>query len=143
MTIKVLLFDIGGVLLTNGWDRDSRAEAAAEFGLDLQEFSDRHAVLADAFETGKLTLDEYLTRAVFHTDRDFTPSEFAAFMKDQSRPYPNALDLVRRLAATGHYLLATLNNESRELNDHRISEFELGSYFGDVRGDTPKSVTPT
>ncbi len=46
-------------------------------------------------------------------------------MKAQSQPYPETLQLVAALGATERYLLASLNNESRELNDHRIAAFGL------------------
>lgn len=127
--IGVLFFDIGGVLLSNGWDRVSRRRGAEEFGLDWDEFQDRHELVADDFETGRVTIDEYLTRVVFHRERAFTRRRFTDFMLGQSRPYPESLAVVRSLAAGGRYLLATLNNESREINEHRIATFRLGEMF--------------
>jgi putative hydrolase of the HAD superfamily len=127
--IKVLLFDVGGVLLSNGWDRSMRQKGAATFDLDWEEFEDRHELVLDGFETGRLSLDDYLTRTVFYRERSFTSEDFIDFMKDRSQPYPASLDLARRLAESGRYLLATLNNESRELNEHRIATFDLADYF--------------
>ena len=116
--IKVLLFDIGGVLLSNGWETASRKQAADDFGLDASDFEQRHQAVSDEFETGKLSLDGYLTRTVFYEERPFARDDFVRFMQQQSEPYPESLDLVRRLARTREYLIATLNNESRELNDY-------------------------
>lgn len=127
--VRVLLFDVGGVLLSNGWDRTMRRRGAERFGLDWEEFEDRHELVLDGFETGRLGLDDYLTRTVFYRDRSFTRDEFVRFMKDQSRAYPESLELVRSLASSGRYLLATLNNESRELNEHRIATFGLHDHF--------------
>ncbi len=127
--IKVLLFDVGGVLLSNGWDRESRRLACQRFDLDWEDFQDRHDFVAADFDTGKLTLDGYLDRTVFYRDRSFTRDDFIAFMKAQSEPIPDSLQLVRELGATGDYVLATLNNESRELNEHRIDTFGLREYF--------------
>jgi putative hydrolase of the HAD superfamily len=126
---SVLLFDLGGVLLSNGWGRISRKAAAERFDLDWEGFEDRHEMVVDRFETGKLSLDEYLTRTVFYRERSFTTDEFIRFMKDQSQRHPDSLELVSSLSATGRYLLAALNNESRELNEHRIATFGLDEYF--------------
>ncbi|MBI4279187.1 MAG: HAD family phosphatase [Armatimonadetes bacterium] len=127
--VTALFWDVGGVLLTNGWDRASRREAVRTFGLDREEFGDRHDLASPAFETGRLTLDEYLTRTVFHRSRPFTMEEFTAFMFAQSRPNAEPLALVERLARSGRYLLATLNNESLPLNLYRIEQFGLRQYF--------------
>ncbi len=127
--IKVLLFDIGGVLLSNGWDRHSRQSASDRFDLDWENFEDRHQFVANDFETGKLTLGQYLRRTVFYRERDFTEDEFFDFMKARSEPHADTLDLVREIAESRRYVLGTLNNESRELNDYRIHEFGLRQYF--------------
>lgn len=127
--IKVLFFDIGGVLLSNGWDRHARRRASEQFGLDWEDFGDRHDFVSGDFETGALTISEYLRRTIFYRERRFSEEEFVAFMKAQSEAYPESLELLGELSAAGGYLLATLNNESRELNDHRIKEFGLRDYF--------------
>ena len=127
--IKVLLFDVGGVLLSNGWDRESRRLACQRFDLDWEDFQDRHEFVSSDFETGKLTLDEYLDRTVFYRERPFSKAEFIAFMKAQSEPIAESLELLEELSRSGKYVLATLNNESRELNEHRIAKFRLRDYF--------------
>lgn len=124
-----MFFDLGGVLLTNGWDRHSRRHCVESFGLDFEEFRDRHEFVSDAFETGRMTIDEYLDRTVFYRTRDFTRDSFREGMVAESKPYPEALAVVEELAASGRYLLATLNNESRELNQARIDRFELDRFF--------------
>ena len=127
--VTTLFFDLGGVLLTNGWDRHSRRHCVESFGLDYGEFSDRHEFVADAFETGRMTIDEYLDRTVFYRDRSFTREAFREGMVAESQPFPEAFALLDELAACGRYLLATLNNESRELNQSRIDRFDLRRYF--------------
>ncbi len=127
--ISTLFFDIGGVLLTNGWDRNSRRHCVESFGLDFEEFRDRHEFVADAFETGRLTIDEYLERTIFYRARDFTIEDFLEAMVAESQPYPDSLQVVADLAGSGSYFLATLNNESRELNEARIERFRLDRYF--------------
>jgi len=127
--IKVVFFDIGGVLLTNGWDRVSRQKASTLFGLDWDEFQERHESVSRDFETGKLTMSEYLQRVVFYRQRDFTEPEFVEFMKSRSVANPDTLAVAADVAGTGRYFMATLNNESHELNDYRIERFGLKRYF--------------
>lgn len=128
--IKTIFFDVGGVLLTNGWDRSSRSAAVDEFTLDSEEFDDRHDLVSSDFETGRLTLDQYLDRTVFYRERDFDREAFVAFMKAQSQPLKGSLELLAELSAKGGPLLATLNNESRELNEYRIETFGFRDHFG-------------
>lgn len=127
--IKVLFFDVGGVLLTNGWDRGSRRQGVEQFGLDGEEFQDRHDFIAGDFDSGKLTLDDYLLRTVFYRERPFTREEFVEFMFSQSEAKPDTFTILEELSATDRYLLATLNNESRELNEHRIRTFGFDRHF--------------
>jgi putative hydrolase of the HAD superfamily len=126
---RVIFFDVGGVLLSNGWDRRSRREACRRFDLDWEDFQDRHDFVADPFERGEMDLATYLERTVFYRERPFAPGEFVEFMMAQSSPKPESLELLGELAGTGRYLLATLNNESRELNEHRIETFGLREHF--------------
>jgi putative hydrolase of the HAD superfamily len=128
--IKTIFFDVGGVLLTNGWDRSSRSAAVDEFNLDPEEFDDRHDLVSSDFETGRLSLDQYLDRTVFYRERAFDRDSFVAFMKAQSQPLEGSLELLAELSAKGGPLLATLNNESRELNEYRIETFGLRDHFG-------------
>jgi len=125
--ITTLFCDVGGVLLTNGWDRDTRHAAALRFALDEEELEQRHEALVSALETGKMSLDDYLERTVFCHRQSFTREEFKAFMYAQSQPKPDSLALARELA--GRYLLAAINNESLELNLFRIEKFALREIF--------------
>ena len=130
MTPNTAIFsDVGGVLGTNGWDRVSRRKAAEVFDLDAAELEERHARLADDFECGRLDLNAYLRDTVFHRVRGFTAEQFRDFMFAQSRPFPESLALMQSLAGSGRYFMATLNNESRELNLHRIEAFGLRRCF--------------
>lgn len=128
--ITTLFWDVGGVLLTNGWDTPSRRRAAQSFELDWEEFQERHELIATEFEKGDLALEDYLECTVFHRRRDFSKADFRAFMFGQSQPQKEVLGMVEELAASERYFMATLNNESRELNLYRIREFGLDRYFG-------------
>jgi putative hydrolase of the HAD superfamily len=127
--VPTLFFDVGGVFLTNAWDTGARKRAAEKFGLDYQEFQTRHEMLKTAFETGRLTLNSYVHKAVFHRSRPFSPEDFKAFMFSQSQPLGETLDWLRTLAATHKYRLFTLNNESRELQEYRVRTFRLETVF--------------
>jgi putative hydrolase of the HAD superfamily len=127
--ITHVFFDIGGVLGTNGWDREQRARAAERFGLD-EDFEARHAELAGEWEMGRLTLAEYLESAVFYRPRSFSPEDLTVFMLAQSEPYRDTLLVVEDLLARNPGVrLMTLNNESEELNLHRIESFGLRPLF--------------
>ena len=127
--ISALFWDVGGVLLTNGWDRASRRRAAEEFDLGWDEFQERHDLVVTDFERGRISLDEYLRCTVFHRDRSFTAEAFKDFMFAQSKPHAATLAIVERFARDRKYMLATLNNESLELNLYRIEKFGLRDYF--------------
>jgi putative hydrolase of the HAD superfamily len=127
--VTAIFFDIGGVLLTNGWDRDSRVAAAEKFHLNWNDFEERHELLLHAFETGKLGLEEYLDRVIFYCPRDFTREQFKAFIYAQAQPMPESLEFLGRLAKPRRYLISALNNESRDLNAYRIETFHLREYF--------------
>ncbi len=127
--VTAVFSDVGGVILSNGWDRASRAAAARKFGLDWEEFQDRHELASPAFETGKITLDTYLQRTVFYRKRNFTREEFIQFIFAQSSEYPESRAVLTSLAASGKFLLATINNEPLELNEWRIRQFNLRREF--------------
>jgi putative hydrolase of the HAD superfamily len=124
-----LFRDVGGVILTNGWDRSARRKAVERFKLFWEEFEDRHELVVSLFEKGQLGLDAYLNRTVFYRPRDFTVDDFKRFMFAQSESFLDTLAVLKRLARSKQYLLGTLNNESRELDLYRIERFELRRYF--------------
>ena len=126
--IRALFWDIGGVLLTNAWDHNERDLAIEKFHLDKDDFEARHKQLLVPFEEGRLTLDEYLQSAVFYTARSFTPEDFKQFMFSLSKPKPESLEIARKLS--GKCRMATINNESPELNQFRIQTFNLKAIFG-------------
>lgn len=127
--ITTLFWDIGGVILTNGWDHQSRMEAVQTFGLDWEEFRERHDLSFPAFDAGQVTLDQYLDRTLFYRPRSFTREEFTAFMFAQSKEYPETRAVLSDVARTGKYYVASINNEPRELNQYRIEAFSLRKDF--------------
>ncbi|HLR07119.1 MAG TPA: HAD family hydrolase, partial [Pyrinomonadaceae bacterium] len=127
--ISTIFFDIGGVLLTDGWGHDSRRAAVAEFKLDWDDFADRHEEVAHLIETNRLALESYLDLVIFYRPRSFSRDEFRDFIFAQSQPKPESLEIVRQLAGLKKYFLATLNNEILELNRYRIEHFDLGKDF--------------
>ena len=127
--ITTLFWDIGGVILTNGWDRGSRKEAAATFHLDWEEFQDRHDLSFPAFDSGQITLNEYLDRTLFYRPRPFSREEFTAFMFAQSKEYPDTRAILDRVTKTQKYFVGAINNEPLELNQYRIEAFDLRRNF--------------
>jgi putative hydrolase of the HAD superfamily len=127
--ITTLFWDIGGVILTNGWDRGSRKEAANAFHLDYEEFQDRHDLSFPAFDSGQITLNEYLDRTLFYRQRGFSREEFTAFMFAQSKEYPETRAILDKVASAGKYFVGAINNEPLELNQYRIEAFHLRRDF--------------
>jgi putative hydrolase of the HAD superfamily len=134
MMIDQVFFDIGGVLGSNGWDHEQRAQAVRQFHLDAEDFQYRHEETVGAFESGQISLDEYLDVTVFWRERDFSRDAFRTFMFGLSSPYVESLEVVRRLrqgvrGRPTRVRMSTLNNESRELNEFRIRHFGLCGLF--------------
>jgi putative hydrolase of the HAD superfamily len=127
-SITTLFLDVGGVLLTNGWDRSARKRAVEKFGLDSAEMEDRHNLVFYRFEEGRLSLDEYLNWAVFYRERRFSREEFKGFMFAQSQSYPEMMELIRSLKARHRLKVAVVSNEGRELTIQRIQKFRLAEF---------------
>ena len=128
--ISTILWDVGGVLLTNGWDHLERSAVLQHFGLDSAPFEQRHELANDPWEKGFMTAEQYLLQTVFYEPRPFTPAAFLEQIKQRSQVLPHgAMRILQDLAASEEVELAMLNNEARELNDYRIERFALGLYF--------------
>ncbi len=121
IAIDLVLFDIGGVLGSNGWDHEQRAAAVKEFGLTADDFEYRHQETVGVLESGEISLDEYLDVTVFCAPRDFSREAFKAFMFAQSVPWADSIEVAREVADAG-VRIATLTNESEALNVHRIGD---------------------
>ena len=127
--IDSIFWDIGGVILTNGWDRVSRKAAAEAFHLDWEDFSDRHELTFPAFDCGQITMEEYLNRTLFYRQRSFSREEFTGFMFAQSRPLPGSREVLDAVTNTNKYFVGAINNEPLELNEYRIEAFQLRRNF--------------
>jgi putative hydrolase of the HAD superfamily len=126
---STLFFDIGGVILTNGWDQIARRHAAETFDLDWDNFEDRHQMSVDAFETGRIGIDAYIAAVVFNEPRGFAADDFKAHMFAQSVEMPESRKFVDQFAGMPEYFVATINNEGREINEYRIAKFDLTRTF--------------
>ena len=136
----VVLFDVGGVLLTNGWDHVERASVLDHFGItgaDRDRLEARHSEPYDALERDQITIDEFLQQAIFFEPRSFTPAEFLEAMKQQSQPIPdNAQSVLAEVSASNRWIVGLLNNESRVLHEYRMEKFGIGQ-FVDVQFSSP------
>lgn len=127
--VNALFWDLGGVLLSNGWDHEERAAAVQHFYLDAADFEQRHEAANDAWEKGQISMDDYLEQTVFYCPRSFSRVEFKNFVFAQSKENSGTRAVLDEVTATQRYLVATLNNESAELNDYRIHQFDLKRNF--------------
>ena len=125
LPITTLFLDIGGVLLTNGWDRYARKQAAETFQIDYAEMDERHHLTYDTYESGKLSLKDYLDRVVFYEKRPFSMDDFRNFMFSCSEPFPLMIELVGTLKDKYHLRTIAVSNEGRELTQYRIEQFKL------------------
>lgn len=128
-TIKTLFLDIGGVLLTNAWGRASRKLAAEKFSLDNLELDERHHLCFDTYEMGKLTMDDYLHQIVFYKPRNFSVQDFKKFIFAQSTPFEQHIQYFKQLKKEHHLKVFAINNEAKEMNEHRIKNFGLNELF--------------
>ncbi len=128
-TIRHIFFDIGGVLGSNGWDREQRGRAVEQFGLEPDDFQCRHEEVVGEWEEGRITLDEYLDIAIFYSPREFSRQQFVDFMFALSVPNEPVVSFARALTRESRFTLMTLNNEADELNRHRIEKFGISDVF--------------
>ena len=129
LSLTHVFFDIGGVLGTNGWDREQRARALQKFGVEDEDFEHRHHQVVSEFETGAMSLEEYLDVTVFYTPRLFSREDFELYMLSLSEPNPYAIEVAKHAAAARRVRLMTMNNESAVLNVYRIDRFRLTGIF--------------
>jgi FMN phosphatase YigB (HAD superfamily) len=128
--IKTIFWDIGGVLLTNGWDAKQRAEVLPRLGVNVAEYEARHEAANFYWERGLSTARHFFQQTVFYEPRPFTFEDLWSQVCAESKVlHSECFDILESLATARQYKLATLNNESRELNSYRLNNFRLRPYF--------------
>ncbi|HEY0512396.1 MAG TPA: HAD-IA family hydrolase [Thermoanaerobaculia bacterium] len=127
-TITHLFTDLGGVLLTNGWDRGLRKLVASQFQIDPDAMDERHHLTYDTYEAGKISLSVYLQRVVFWEPRSFTEDQVVDFMLSQARAFPDMIEMYKRLKAKNDLKVVVVSNEGRELTADRIQRFRLKEF---------------
>jgi putative hydrolase of the HAD superfamily len=126
--LKILFFDIGGVILTNGWGHESRKLASEQFGLDYAEVNALHTFIFNVYEIGSVTLDEYLDTVIFNHPREFAREDFKEFIYQQSVELPT-LKWLKEWKKDCGFRIISINNEGKELNDYRVKKFKLHDFF--------------
>jgi putative hydrolase of the HAD superfamily len=129
--ITHLFTDLGGVLLTNGWDHALRHRTAEHFGLDAAQIADmdeRHHLTYDTYESGKMGLDAYLDRVLFFSPRSFSRAAVIDFVLGEARAFPEMIELVRRVKDRHGIKVGVVSNEGRELTADRIERFRLHEF---------------
>ncbi|MCH9626540.1 MAG: hypothetical protein S4CHLAM2_01620 [Chlamydiales bacterium] len=126
--VQGLFLDVGGVLMTNGWDHVLRKKTAEAFNVEFDEMTSRHQLIFDTYETGKLTFDEYLKRIIFFEDRSFTISDVKEFILDSVRPYEDMIAYIREIKQKYNLKVGVVSNEGREIAVDRIQRFDLPSF---------------
>ncbi|MGK5594778.1 MAG: HAD hydrolase-like protein [Parachlamydiaceae bacterium] len=118
--IKTLFLDIGGVLMTNGWDHTMREQTVREFHLEPDEFEQRHKKYNPLLETGQISVEEYFNHTVFWKPRFFTMQQIKDYMFAFSQPYADTIRYFEELREKLPIDIAFISNEGRELAIHRI-----------------------
>ncbi|HEX8022801.1 HAD-IA family hydrolase [Mucilaginibacter sp.] len=126
--LKILFFDVGGILLSNGWGHEAREEAAKRFNLDYDEVNALHNFIFNVYEIGSITLDEYLDTVIFNHPRDFVREDFKEFIYSTSVELP-MLQFLKEWKKDCGFRIISLNNEGKELNDYRVRKFKLHECF--------------
>ena len=131
-SIRTLFWDMGGVLLTNGWDRQQRARVLGRLGVDLQAYEEAHERANASWERGWISAEEFFLETVLRLNPrlDLTFDVLWPQVCAESKVlHPECLDMLAELKRSGRWRLATLNNESCELNEYRLDAFKLRSLF--------------
>lgn len=126
--IKALFLDVGGVLMSNGWDHHLRKKTAQKFGIEYDEMDRRHQLIFNTYEIGKLTFDEYLKCTVYFKERNFTLDELKNFIFNSVELYEPMVSYVKKLKETYHLKVGVVSNEGRELAVDRVRRFDLPSF---------------
>ena len=130
--IETIFWDIGGVLLTNGWDMGQRARVLASLGVDVAAYEAVHEAENWYWERGLMTAEEFFRRTVI------APNPGLGLTFDALWPlvcgesavlHGECFAVLRALRDVPGVRLATLNNESRELNGYRLDAFGLRECF--------------
>ena len=130
--VKTIFWDVGGVLLTNGWDIDQRGRVLASLGVNVAAYEAVHDEVNFFWERGLISAQDFFERTVLETNPQLglTFDGLWKLVCGESRVlYPECFDMIANLRRTGVYRVATLNNESKELNRYRIDTFHLRSFF--------------
>lgn len=129
-SLKTIFWDIGGVLLTNGWDKNQRTRVLTRLGVDLADYERRHEEANYLWERGLSTAEDFFDITVLNQNPGLTFHELWHQVCAESKIlHADNLDLLGELVALDRFKLATLNNESRELNAYRLDAFRLRSFF--------------
>ncbi|HEY3321837.1 MAG TPA: HAD-IA family hydrolase [Planctomycetota bacterium] len=129
MQITHLFVDVGGVLLTNGWDTALRKQTAEHFGFDVAEIEDRIRDSLVVYELGRIGAREFLDFVVFHKPRSFTHEQILEYILSAARAYSETIDLIKRLKSRYGLTVVAISNEGRELAIDRVTRFDLCGYI--------------
>ncbi len=82
--IIALFLDVGGVLLTNGWDRSMRARAAERFALDLAQTPPERVAYVEDRPMFVEVARGLRIRGIHHTGHESTRRQLATLGLDLS-----------------------------------------------------------
>ena len=131
-SIRTIFWDLGGVILTSGWDKHQRKRVLSRLGADLVTYEEMHDRANYYWERGLMTAEEFFLQTVLRPNPRLNLTFDVLWPQvcaESKVLHPDCLDLLAAIKQSGRWRLATLNNESRELNEHRLNNFKLRTLF--------------
>jgi len=131
-SIRTVFWDVGGVILTNGWDLTQRTRVLSRLGVDLEAYEEIHERVNYYWERGLINAEDFFMQTVLRTNPKLNLTFdllWPQVCAESKVLHAECLDILAELKEQRKFRLATLNNESRELNEHRLNAFKLRSLF--------------
>jgi len=127
--IRSFIFDIGNVLLPFDFNR-ALQRIQARTRLPLSHLAASYHPLQNTYESGQITLTQFVERSIALTEFEGTPPEFIAAWQEIFDENPAMFALVERLH--GHYPLYLLSNTSDLHADYFEAQYPVFSSFSDA-----------
>lgn len=131
MEITTIIFDLGGVVLTNDWHFDcpEKLQAYSDyFGVSYDDMERGWKAAWPAFKIGKITEEDFWKTFLKTAGVKIIDIKKAKQLwREYQRPVEKMLDLLLKLKE--NYQLAALATISKEWIDYKRKVFKLNDYF--------------
>ena len=125
--MKTLIFDLGGVCLSNHWSKEQRKLFSKQFDLDLNKLEENHRKYLKDLVLGKISEEDYFIRLFSMQEKSVDIKQAVEFTRTTNYSFPEVLGLIDKLSKK--YDTYAFTNEIREAAEFRIKRFNLNAYF--------------